>query len=135
AYTDNSDSAEEPRRAVGQRLETPLQPDRLVGSPIWGHGVNLGIERGPIVAEAHHWHRAIRILLGRKQRAANARCSIGRVVILIPVHDAAVPGIVVLRRPRLAVRGAGAFVGICLIAAGTVVLIPSIRRARPFDPG
>ena len=68
----------------------------------------------------------------REQRGGvrRGRRGIQRVIVLVAVPDAAVPGVVVLRRPGLAVVYAGGFCRVVVIAAGAVGGVPS----REVDP-
>src|SRR5262249_42479899 len=120
-------------RRIGQRLPAERETDRLVGVAGGDHGIDLGVQRRPVVAQPHHLHRTGRILLGRELGAAstqNCRRRIQGVEVLVTVGDAAVPGVVVLRRPDRVVRLAGALAGIGVVAAGAVGGIP----VGPVDP-
>ena len=81
----------------GERLKAPLQADGLVGVAARRHRVDLGVERGPVVAQRHQLHGTVVILLGREQGRLRSgrRRRIGRVVVLIAIGDAAVPGAVI----------------------------------------
>src|SRR5581483_9871782 len=71
-------------------------------------------------------------LIGRKHGggAAGNWSGILRVIVLVPVHDTAVPGAVTGRRPDFAVRLAAALGMISRAAAGSVLGFP----ISPIDP-
>src|SRR5262245_11514943 len=114
---------------VGQRLPTPGKPDRLVGVAGRRHGVDLAVQRGPVVAQAHDLHRTARILLGGELGAGDRR-GVHRVVVLVAIGDAAVPGAVGFPGPDLAVRKAGGLGLVGAVAAGAVDVVPIV----PVDP-
>src|SRR5262249_54368511 len=110
------------RRAGGERLPAPGEPDRLVGVARRHHGVDLVVERVAVRALGHQRGGAAGILLGREQGAGRRRRVQG-VVVLVAIGDAAVPGAVTGRRPRPFVADAAAVMA-GLDTAGPVLLVP-----------
>ena len=102
------------RIALRQGLPAPGETDRLVGVAVRRHGVDLRIERRPVVAQPHHLGRAGAVLLGREQGRGDTgqqvdvqrvRHGVPDVIVLVAVGDAAVPGVVIGDGDRR--RGAG----------------------------
>src|SRR6201999_795977 len=126
------------KRFLGERLPRPRQADCLVGVSFRRHGIDLRIQRSPVVGQADHRDGAGIVLLSRKQFGLAIRFVVCNVIVLITVHDAAVPGIVVSSLPLAAlVLASGSVVRLRparIVRASAVVVIPAVGFVGyPFE--
>src|SRR5262249_34783574 len=105
------------RIALVQRMPGPGQADGLVGIARRIHRVDLGVERVPVIGQAKERTGTGAVLFGREhgRRAAVNRRGLVDVVALVAVHNTAVPGAVIVRRPR---AGSGVPGAVVVLAGG-----------------